>query len=187
LLWNLLLVTVERVKSPRLAMQTPLLKFWRKSLPSQVTSSTRPLFSMLMPLPSRQGLYRLQASVGAPAPIAPVLPAVAVDDVIDELDAADLGHPAGDVDAVALGAGAGQQGRGRAVLGDPLDALGVVADDDVLAQAASIVELDAVAGVLMDDVAVNQQIADLDDPVIKQDAIGSARSRAVSPSAGWCC
>jgi hypothetical protein len=56
LLWNLLLETVERVKSPALAMQTPLLKFWRKSLPSKSTSSTRPLFSMLMPLPSRQGL-----------------------------------------------------------------------------------------------------------------------------------
>jgi hypothetical protein len=68
LLWNLLFVTVLRVKSPRLAMQTPLLKFWRKSLPSQVTSSTRPEFSMLMPLPSRQGLYTvISASIGAVA------------------------------------------------------------------------------------------------------------------------
>jgi hypothetical protein len=49
-----------------------------------------------------------------------------------------------------------------------LDALGVVADDDVLAQAAAIVELDAVAGVLMDDVAVNQQVADLDDALIEE-------------------
>jgi hypothetical protein len=103
---------------------------------------------------------------------APVLPAVAVDDVIDELDAADLGHPGSDVDAVALGTVTGlQQGWGRAVLGDALAPLGVVADDDVLAQAAAIVELDAVARVLMDDVAIDQGIADLQDALIEGDPV----------------
>jgi hypothetical protein len=112
-----------------------------------------------------------------------VLPAVAVDDVIDELDAADLGHPAGDVDAVALG---GQQGRGRAVLGDALDALGVVADDDVLAQAAAIVELDAVAGVLMDDVAIDQHVPDLDDALIEEDPVRLSTANDTGAEGSYC-
>jgi hypothetical protein len=96
-----------------------------------------------------------------------VLPAVAVDDVIDELDAADLGHPAGDVDAVALGAGRSRAGAGPFWV-MPWTPWALLLMTTFSPKRPRIVELDAVARVLMDDVAVNQQVPDLDDPLIEE-------------------
>jgi hypothetical protein len=112
--------------------------------------------------------YRERRKGESPA----VLPAVAVDHIANELDIAHLGDVRRNVDAIALSkATSSYHCRRRAILRDALSALGIVADGDILAEAAAVVELDPVAGVLVDDVAVNQQVADLDDASIEEDTV----------------